>query len=247
MLPRSDSDVYVCRTHKLDSTACSTPPISRAAVEEAALSLFQRVAFDVEATRESLATSRDERLSIVQAQVDRAAREIAELTGQLDRVERDYRADELGGAAYSRLLGTIEPELEAAKAEFARLTAQADDVRQAALTLDLDGEMLGRLTELRVAVAERVADAADTGDVGALRAAIGSVFSEVYIRPVDHPITTLDGYVSSAEPVGASFYLEPHLNPEMIAQFENGAGTGNVLKRVPLKLTINKTTSGVPE
>lgn len=262
MLPRSSSDsedVYVCRTDKLDSTACPVPPISRAAVDSAALSLFERVALDVEATRDALAASRDEQITVVQAQADRASREIAELTSQLARVERDYLADELGGAAYTRLLTRIEPELEAAQAEHERLTRKAEEVRDAALALDVEGEALRRLAELRAGVAGRVNAAAGTGDIDALRASIGAVFERFVIRPAWDPLSQVEAYGDRGldEPVavfgawapvaGGDFYLEPHLSREIISNWDGGGDKERVPEGVPLRLAINQTTSGVPE
>jgi hypothetical protein len=181
------------------------------------------------------------------------------VTGQLERAERDHRADELAGAAYTRLLASIEPELEGARAEHARLSRKADEVRDAALALDVEEEALRRLAELRVAVAGRVSAAAETGDIAALRAAISAVFERVVTarrdtrswRSTGTAIAASGTRSPSSVPgsrVGGEFYLEPHLSREMIANWDADGSNGlRVPERVPLKLEINPTTSGVPE
>jgi site-specific DNA recombinase len=250
MLPRSakdQRDVYVCRTHKLDSTACSVPPIPRAVVDAAALKLFEQLALDVAGTREALGVSRDERVGVIEAQLQRSAREVSELTSQLERVERDYLAEELGAAAYDRLTSRITSELDGARAEHTRLSEQAEDVRLSVLALDLEDEVLSRLTELRRFVAGRVNEAAERGDIGALRSAIGSVFRVVVLRPVGHQITTIVGYSESVAPAGQDYWIEPHLRPEMIADEGPHRQGPFSLRKIPLGLANNQTTTGVPE
>jgi site-specific DNA recombinase len=246
MLPRSASDaadLYVCRQHKLDSSSCSLPPIRRDVVDAAALSLFEELALDVDGTRAALAASRDQRIATIQQQVDRAARDISVLQRQLDRVERDYRAEELGAAAYTRLSEQIPLELGAAQVEHARLAQQAEDVRQATLALDLEGEALHRLTDLRASVSGRVRSA--TGIAG-LRAAIEAVFSEVWILPAEDPLMEQWDIRASARQTTAGFWLLPLLRKDMIASFDPDT-CASALRRVPLALEINQTTSGVPE
>ena len=241
MLPRSDSDradFYVCRQHKLDSDSCSLPPVRRDVVDAAALSLFEELALDVDGTRAALMASRDQRLATIQQQVDRAAREVSELQRQLDRVERDYRTEELGAAAYTRLSEQIPLELEAAQAEYARLAQQAEDVREAALALDLEGEALQRLTDLRASVSDRVKSAADGGDIAALTAAIEAVFSDVWILPADD---TADDPVEHPRlgPADDDRLLAlPLLRKDMIASFDPDT-CASTLRRVPLGLEIN--------
>jgi site-specific DNA recombinase len=245
MLPRSAGDaddVYVCRQHKLDSSSCSLPPIRRDVVDAAALSLFEELALDVDGTRAALAASRDQNLATIQQQVDRAAREILVLQRQLDRVERDYRDEELGAAAYTRLSEQIPLELVAAQAEHAQAAQRAEDVRGAALALDLEGETLNRLTDLRASVSGRVRSA--TGITG-LRAAIEAVFSEVWILPAEDPLMEQWDIRASARQTTGGFWLLPLLREDMIASFDPDT-CASTLHRVPLALE-NQTTSGVPE
>jgi hypothetical protein len=184
---------------------------------------------------------------VIEAQLHRSSREVAELTAQIERVERDYRAKELGAASYDRLTSRITSELEAAHTENTRLSEQAKDIRSAVRALDLEEERLGPLTELRAFVAGRVNEAAERGDIGALRSAIGSVFWVVVLRPVDHEITKIEGYAESVAPAGQSYYVEPHLRPEMIADEGPHKQGPFELRKVPLGLTNNQTTTGVPE
>jgi len=157
------------------------PVFARADVEVPALKLFEQVALDVQATREGLAAQLDTRVQDAQAQAARADRDVAVKRAALARFDTDYAAGVIGGENYTRLTADYTDQLAAAEAEHARLAAHADHVAATLTDLDSDAEALHRLADLRVAVAQRVTTAA--GDVGALRAAMTSVFERVSIEP----------------------------------------------------------------
>src|SRR5215204_6574289 len=92
-------------------------------------------------------------------------------------------------------------EILACEAERDRLTQHAEQLRAAMLDLDTQSDALRHLADLRTAVAGQLSGARDTGAAGSLRAAIGSVFEGVVVRPADDPITDIVGYEDSAKPV----------------------------------------------
>lgn len=263
MLPRSDGDVYVCRTRKATGGAetCPMPPIKRALVETAALRIFERIALDVDATRQNIAAQIDSRLAEIEAHTDRAWRDVVEKRNHVARVETDYLSGELPIKQYVPLHERLVNEQAAVEAEHAALVANADAVRATGANLDAEHETLQRLATLRAHVATKVTSARDlakvTGDVGALRAAIGNVFEAVIIRPAIDPVTGIDGYDRSAEPVeGLQLFVEPHLRRDLFETANaDGKATANVhpdgspiFAKVPIDFGVdNLTASGVPE
>ena len=168
---RYPAEWYECRTHfETDGPdACSMPPIDRAAVEVAALSLFERVALDIEGTRAHIAAQLRARITETETQAERAERDIAQKRSAWARFDRDYESGELGAASYERQVARVSEELAGAEAERDCLATDATTLDTTAANIDAEHVTFRRLAELRVAVAERVNRA--TNDVGALRAA----------------------------------------------------------------------------
>jgi DNA invertase Pin-like site-specific DNA recombinase len=238
MMPRTNrrypAEWYECRTHfETDGPdACPMPPIDRAAVEVAALSLFERVALDIEGTRAHIAAQLQARMTEAQTQADRAERDIAQKRAALARFDRDYEAGELGAANYERQVARVSEELAAAEAERDRLAANAQNLDATAANIDAEHETFRRLAELRVAVAERVNRATD--DVGALRAAWGSVFASTWVMPDRDD----------------QYGVTPVLRPEMVPggwDDRDGYATGAPARRVPITLGINCTGTQVDD
>lgn len=201
MLPRSardQADHYVCRTHKLDAAACPVPPVRRDVIDAAALRMFEEVALDVEATRLHLTGQLDARAAETAALGAAAAREVAELAAEADRVERDYRRGVLPAERYVSLCASIAEERAAADAERIRLDAHAEAVAAARIELDAKHHTLARLAELRAAIAARVCEATPLGDIGALRAALAAVCAEVRLSRVEDGAIVLD-YVPAGD------------------------------------------------
>ena len=113
-LPRTDRrrEWYACRTRTETWGAHAwgaTPPLPRAAVETAALSLFEERALDDQATRDHLAAQLDSRRRDSLDQAKRADREVADLHEQAERVERDYRRGALSAESHERPPGSRSP------------------------------------------------------------------------------------------------------------------------------------------
>lgn len=140
-------------------------------------------------TRARVATQLNEHGSLIQAEVRRADDELASLEAQQARVERDYRRGKLSAESHDRHMAAITEEREAAEAEAERLRSRAAEVEDAARALDADGALRERFETLHRAVstaaltASQIAEAA--GDIGALRAAFGRVYSraDAHLHP----------------------------------------------------------------
>ena len=183
MLPRTDGDVYVCRSNRAKKGAgsCPMPRVKREAVETVAVRLFERTFVDREATRKHVAAELGNRLSEVIAQAQRSEREAAEKKAQRARVERDYLHEDLSAANYERLSEQLDAELSASLDEHIRLTAHEQQIRDKINGLDSEVETLNRLAELRATVAEKIVTAEQRGGIDALRAAMVQTFDHAYL------------------------------------------------------------------
>jgi hypothetical protein len=111
---------------------------------------------------------------------------------------------------YARLAAALADERAAAEANAQRLTPRASEVEAALTNVDAESETLTRLAELHAAIAGRVMDAPG-GDIGALRAALAAVCSEVRLRTVEDGMVVLD-YIPHDDEwrrVGLGFAVEP--------------------------------------
>jgi hypothetical protein len=183
MLPRSDGDLYVCRTNKQlkGAGSCPMPAQDRASVDIAVVHAIEEMFVDLDATRDRVAAQLDSYLAETEAEAARAERERAEKTAQRERVERDYLAGELSGVNYERLAERLSDDLQGLGAECDRLAKHLVEIRQSALKLDADQEVFLRLAELRSAVASNVRSAQQHQDIDAMRAAIRQAVDALYI------------------------------------------------------------------
>jgi hypothetical protein len=243
MLPRSDSDTYVCRSHKLDAESCAAPVLKRAAVDGAALALFTTWALDVDGTRQRVMEASSQRAGEARAQADRADREAAGLQAKLDRVERDYLAGDLPAAEYARLRDRLTDEHTATSAQRDRLLAHAEQVEREAAATVAEVDVLARIDGLYEAISQHVRTARDLaeheGDIGAVRAALASLFESVSIIPA-----RARPYERQLAEVGDGYVIEPLVRLELVEdRFSDPR-----LRRVTLNLDSpdNQTGTGVP-
>jgi site-specific DNA recombinase len=192
MLPRSardQADNYVCRTHKFDAGLCPMPPVRRDVIDSAALTMFEEVALDVEATRAHLVGQLDARAGEVNALLARAEREAAATVERLTRVQRAFQDGVIEAADWAEQRPGLIGERDAAGAELDRLATQADALAAEQANVDAESETLRRLAELRAAIAGRLNG---SGDLPALRAALAAVCGEVTLRAVEDGAVVLD-------------------------------------------------------
>ena len=253
MLPRTDGgrQTYVCRTRKQTGgeSACSMPTLRRVDVDVPALRLFEEWALDVDSTREHIGAQLGSRIDETRSQAERAGREVQKLRAQRERIERDYRAEELGAAAYSRVSANVAEELDAAEAEHARLTAQAERVSAGLAGLDTEHETLTRLAEMRAAISRTMSESAGAGDAGALRSAIARTFVETVVIPRglygemvsegEIPERWADGWTADlCAPVGDDLLIVPVVRLDRIADPLADRPAG-FLERVGLALGVD--------
>lgn len=230
-------ETYVCTTRKETGGkfACAMPTMERAAVEQAALSLFEAVALDVEATRDRLAAQMTASVDETRVQAERAAREVNILGAEAARVDRDYRRGEVSASNYERLASDIARDLDAAVESQRLVTERAENLDATAGSIDAKAEVLRRLTDLRVSVAGRINRATD--DIDALRAAWTTVFDHTVLMPRDVDNPSKD-----------AFDVMPSLRPEMVVGGwdENDgfvAPQDEPAVRVPIHLDSNNSTA----
>ncbi|HWK25378.1 MAG TPA: recombinase family protein [Solirubrobacter sp.] len=183
MLPRTSqdsADVYVCRSHKADSSRCPLPPLRRDVIDGHALAMFEDASLDLDATRRQVETQLSAQVAEVGAQLERAEREASLAIERYRRVQRDYQNGVIDGADWAEQRPDLIAERDAATAEVERLRAQAENTARGLANIDAESETLRRWAELRAAVAGLISG---TGtDVKAFRAAFASVFDEVRLR-----------------------------------------------------------------
>lgn len=251
---QSTYEVYLCLTHAQDRNACSQTPIARELVDDAALTYFERVCLDVDATAEHLRRAMDRRRVEAEALAAQAAAEVADLRRQRKLIERDYLAGVLPAGdgdddgLYLALKEKIEGELVAARAEAERLHARIEEVS----SQELEDELLGYVAELREVVRCAVRDAPT---LAAIRAALARMFErfELVHVPTERaklpdpaaeiPAEQLARQVADAYGLAfGDYWLEPVERPEFVARWLDGDWPE--LLRVPLVLAANKDSDG---
>jgi hypothetical protein len=230
MLPRSardQADHYVCRGHKFDSSRCPLPPLPRAVIDSAFAAVFAEGSLDVEGTRARLAETAGAQAREALAQRERADREAADLRAQADRIDRDYRAGDLAAASYERLGAQVAEELAAAEAERDQLARRAETIASDLAAATSHEDVLRRLSDLQDAIARGVRNAAEVGDIEALRAAVARVVERVEIDPISDVGGIAAGGVTLRTLLRADVFTE---------------GSG----KIALDLAHNQSGSGVP-
>jgi hypothetical protein len=151
------------------------------------------------------------------ARLSAAESEVARIQAQQQRVERDYLAEELGAAAFERLSSTLAEDHSAAVAERDRLAGRGDQIRAARESVDAESETLSRLAALRDSIAANARDAADRGDVAALRAVTEMAF--------DHVSLAEDGTIAGLTP-GVRMEISEQAFPLLVMDDEILPGVG---------------------
>ncbi len=203
MVPRTrDSyELYYCDGRgKLGKEFCSMPTHRRRDVDEAVLSYFERVALDIEATKQALAESRDRNLAQSRAALAEAEKEVADLTTHRARIERDYASDELPAHLYAKEDAKLNETLPAAEAEVERLRQRAEEVENWTDLKDAEADTLRRLTEIRKAIAGEIQDAEG---IDAVRAALTRLFESFTLSVPEDGAATITPKRRSGEMIAS--------------------------------------------
>jgi site-specific DNA recombinase len=198
---------YLCYDRIRDSAACSQTPVDREAIDSAAFGYFESVGLDLWETREQFAQEHLRRLAEASALRERAERDLIRAEADLEKLDADYFAGELGAANYERLRASRGEGRDALTAEVDRLRQREREVAADEIPADAD-EMFAWLAELRAAIAGRIRDAEG---LEAVRAALLSMFDGFTLHRADSEA----GPVWTDLEVG-EFFLEPHVRPDVV-------------------------------
>jgi site-specific DNA recombinase len=121
-------EVYACYgriRHGTDTGYCSQTPIQRHLIDTAVWEFFERVALDVEATKQAVTERSSAKLAEIDALRDQADRDLARAEDRLTRVRRAFQDGKLDADDWREQRAELMADLEAAKAQVQRLQAQA--------------------------------------------------------------------------------------------------------------------------
>jgi site-specific DNA recombinase len=179
MVPRTDpnrasapSEVYRCYGRHRDKDSCSMAPLPRAEIDTAIYRYFEQVGLDVEATRAAVAESRDRKVAEVRALREQAEQEARNAEDRLARVRRDYQDGKIQADDWAEQREQLQGERDGARAEVEHLLA-SEEAHAGGTLMDVEGETLRRLSEIRRAIAGEFNHAANTD---AVRAALSRLF-----------------------------------------------------------------------
>jgi site-specific DNA recombinase len=235
MIPRSDSDRYLCHgRQKRGPDSCPMTPIPRAELDGAVFRYFESVALDVDAMRDELREAADAKATEVAALLARAERDEREAADAVAHVRRDYTSEAITAAEWRELAPDLKAEHHAARAKLSHLQARAEVVKAAAGNVDdAEGEAVRRLAEVRAAVAGEVKSAAD---LDAVRAALARMFESFTVgrpevgdsadlSPVERALVEAqesesDRFLAESGAIALAvgrWVVVPHARPEVVA------------------------------
>jgi site-specific DNA recombinase len=173
---------YICYGRHLDTASCGVTPLDRAMIDSSVYSYFEQVGLDVDATREQLAGTRDQKLGEADALLSQAETEEGRAAERLARVRADYLDDNLSANDWADFRDELTLQQRAAEAKVARLSAQVKDIEDWGDLRDAEQETLEKLADLRKAVAGEINDASG---VDAVRAALSRLFDGFQLRRIE--------------------------------------------------------------
>ena len=152
-------EAYVCyRRMRLGMAACPQAPVRRHAIDTAVWQFFERVALDVDATKQAVTERSTAKLTEIDALREQATLEVGRAQDRLSRVRRDYQDGKLDADDWREQRVELTADLEAAAAHVERLEAQRqaalDEVRQ----VDAESAVLRELTALRALIVGEARD-----------------------------------------------------------------------------------------
>lgn len=143
-------EVYTCarRLHH-GPEACEQPPVKREPIDTAVWRYFERVALDLDATRQSITGDADRRLAELDAQGQQVEHELAKAEAALERVEGDYLAGRITAEQWTRLEARLRSEMGAAKEQTAQHARQREVVEAAVSQFDAEAVLADELATIR--------------------------------------------------------------------------------------------------
>ena len=223
--PRTQNDAYLCNGRQVHG--CTMPMAKRADIDTAVYAYFEQVGLDVEATRRSLAESRDRKLGEIRELLAEAEAEERRSEERLARIRRHYQDGRLEPEDYREQHAELSGELVGARAEATRLREQEEGVHDWVGPASAEQETLERLTELRRAIAGEIQG---TGSVEPVRAVLARTFERFILHRADSPGAPKRLHVELA--MAGGFVIEPIVSEQAITGYSESMRP--VLRREPL-------------
>jgi DNA invertase Pin-like site-specific DNA recombinase len=236
-------EVYTC-AHRLHhgAGACTQPPIKREAVDAAVWRYFQDVAFDAQATRESITAEAQRSLAELNAQHTQAERELARTESALERIESDYIAGEIDAKRWTRLEARLRSEMEAAREQAAQHARQRTSVEAAIAQFDTDAVLIEELSTIRKLVAGEAQDGSQDG-LESFRIVLRRLFVGFELLTSENWMGSGalagQGQLDDSLRVGGGYSLLPCVRPEAVDYAVDSAEDWPAIRRASLSFSDN--------
>jgi DNA invertase Pin-like site-specific DNA recombinase len=204
-------EIYVCCSGREQFEGCGLPQQRRAPIDRAVYAYFEQVGLDIEATRDQLATAVEHRAAEVSALLATAEREAASAAARVARVKDDYLAGDLTASEWRELRAELEPAAEAAEGARDRLAMQLAEVEAGPSLAGLEADLVGKLAQVRAAIAGEVRDAEG---VDSARAALMRLFDHFVLhrgRPEQE---------AHLELIGEGYWIEPVMSDRAVKGYD---------------------------
>jgi site-specific DNA recombinase len=166
---------YICHTRTRDVTACEQLPVSRAAIEEAALSVLERRGVSVAQTRAQLLASIAAERARVEARLTDATRQERKAAEALARVRRDYMSGGLPLEDWTTMRPELEEELAGARAAREQVQHRLAELAEE----HVDDALAAAVGEIREAIAAQLQD---RGSIDEVRMLLRRIFASFVLR-----------------------------------------------------------------
>jgi hypothetical protein len=183
--------------------------IYRSDVDAAVYAYFRDLGLDAEATREQLVAARELSLAEARHVLEGAEQETGAARGRLERVKRDYLAEQLSASEWRELRAELEPELAVAQEDEESLRKQLEEAESETALSKVTAGLLTQLSEIRAEIAKEVTDSKDPA---AVRAALMRLFDGFILHrgPPRH---------KTREGTKVAYWLEPVLSQDQMGGY----------------------------
>ena len=223
--PHPTDQIYRCQGRKRHSHTCDMNNIYRADVDSAVYAYFRDLGLDAEATRKQLVAARELALAEARHVLEEAEQETQTARARLERVKRDYIAEQLSASEWRELRAELEPELTDAQEEEGRLRGQLEEAESETALSKVTAALLTQLSEIRAGIVKEVNG---SKDAAAVRASLMRLF-EGFVLHRGQPRH------KSREGTKVAYWLEPVLSQDRM---------GGYVDR--LRTELRTTSSGFP-
>jgi DNA invertase Pin-like site-specific DNA recombinase len=217
-------EVYTCarRLHHGPS-ACGQPPVKRDVIDVAVWRFFERVALDVEATREVIAKQARAQLSEHGILREQAGQELLRVETAHERIEGDYIAGKITAEQWAGLQAKLADQIAAARGQVEQHERQRQAISDQIAAFDAEQEVYEQLAAIRAQLAGEARHASEQS-LPALRMTLHRLFAGFELVGPSQPFGTggLDGDVWAPQRedddlrVGHGYVLMPYVRAEAL-------------------------------